>query len=664
MERADPSRAVLRVCMQVLVLLDLAFVHMTGAAGLHWLLPLFALALVAPLLERFRERPLYRLLWNGAVVAVFFGLLRHALRAELASVLEDGLVLAVLCQVHLLNNLRSDQRPDLLFFNAFLIAIMTGFMSRGLGFPIAFLAFVPCFAVGLQFLNATRDGRSLSPRAARRLALDGARRATVLLAASGLVFLFWPRDFERKAYFHGTFEMPTGGGAKLEVGFDEKLLLDRSGRVGRSNRPALRVTVLEGTPAAVPLLWRGATLGETSGRGWQPLGPAPGRGGSVADLRWRYERGRFVRDGAPPGSPTRVEVVRFEQGTERLFAPLEATELRLAPGEERRRLRPRSDGTIDVAETREVAYELALAPGPSGALGGARRKRLTDELLPFVELPEGEHEDVSVALEIAATLSGRVPADADQHALVTELSEHLSRTYAYVPPGGEGAARTLDEFLRGGAGGHCELFAASLAVMLRGVDVPCRVVTGFRASRWDAEGRVLSVGTRDAHAWVEVLDPRGGWYAVDPTPALAEQLAGASFWTRLRTSARSAWETVTDFDAERRAAFQTWLRTLPARAGAAFRARPLAGTLVVLLPGLLGAWWLRRRRARIEGTVRAYRRALRRANLRLLPGETPRELLSRARRVETPPARLAALEAATHEHEAARYAARSSRAAG
>ncbi|MEM7307444.1 MAG: transglutaminaseTgpA domain-containing protein [Planctomycetota bacterium] len=647
------SRRALRYCMQGLVLLNLVFVQMTGAAGLHWLLPLYALTIGMPLLERYRERLAYRLLWNGGVVSFFFVLLRHALRADLLYVLEDGLVLAALCQVHLLNNLRSSQRPDLLFFNAFLIAIITGFMNRGLGFPVAFLAFVPFFVVGLQLLSATRDGRSPSPEVTRRLALDGSRRAAVLLALSFLAFLFWPRDFERKAFFRGTFEMPTGGSQALEIGFNEKLRLDRKQRVSSSGRAAMRVTLLQGEAGDVPALWRGATLAATDGGNWSTLST---RRAGVVDEPWSGRRGRLEREGAgAPGGP-RVEVVRLEQGTERLFLPLGTRALQLAAESSGLLLRPRPDGTVDVAEEEDVRYELSLAARAGVERGGIYAAELPSWLVPYTELPE-DSEEVEHARELADRLAERWDEDAPQQDVVARLSEHLARSYSYLPPGTEGAADSLADFLSGKSGGHCELFASALATMLRTRGVPCRVVTGLRSTRWDAEGKTLSFGTRDAHAWVEVCDPVGGWYAVDPSPAWIEQGPGTSLLARWTAAARSVWDSVTDFDSERRAAVYAWIRSLPRRTAAWLERDPLQGVLAAVLAALPVALYVLRRRARTQPEVRAYRTALRRAQLRLLPGETPRELVKRARAEGLEGTALRALEDATVRHEEARYAA-------
>ena len=75
----------------------------------------------------------------------------------------------------------------------------------------------------------------------------------------------------------------------------------------------------------------------------------------------------------------------------------------------------------------------------------------------------------------------------------------------------------LVEFLTSGRRGYCEQFASAMAVMLRTLGVPARVAVGFTGGR-DAAG-ARSVGTADAHAWVEAWFPGAGWTTFDPDAA-------------------------------------------------------------------------------------------------------------------------------------------------
>ncbi len=82
----------------------------------------------------------------------------------------------------------------------------------------------------------------------------------------------------------------------------------------------------------------------------------------------------------------------------------------------------------------------------------------------------------------------------------------------------------IERFLFVEKSGHCELFASSMAILLRLGGIPTRLVAGFRVGR-DAIGDVLTVRQSDAHAWVEAYIPGHGWTVVDPTPKTVQVLA-------------------------------------------------------------------------------------------------------------------------------------------
>lgn len=71
--------------------------------------------------------------------------------------------------------------------------------------------------------------------------------------------------------------------------------------------------------------------------------------------------------------------------------------------------------------------------------------------------------------------------------------------------------------------GHCELFATGAALLLRAMNVPTRLVVGFRTG--SRNGNILKVTNQDAHAWIEVYTEKTGWFPLDLTPSLppAEQ---------------------------------------------------------------------------------------------------------------------------------------------
>jgi len=92
----------------------------------------------------------------------------------------------------------------------------------------------------------------------------------------------------------------------------------------------------------------------------------------------------------------------------------------------------------------------------------------------------------------------------------------------------------VEDFVANYRQGHCELYASALCLMLRAVDIPSRVVVGYRASKYNEVARMYQVQEKHAHSWVEAyLAPRhcsdemrrrgwagdgGAWLRLDPTP--------------------------------------------------------------------------------------------------------------------------------------------------
>ena len=57
-----------------------------------------------------------------------------------------------------------------------------------------------------------------------------------------------------------------------------------------------------------------------------------------------------------------------------------------------------------------------------------------------------------------------------------------------------------------------------MAIMLRVVGVPTRMVNGFLAGEYNAIAGSYIVRQSDAHSWVEAYVPGRGWLEFDPTP--------------------------------------------------------------------------------------------------------------------------------------------------
>ena len=92
----------------------------------------------------------------------------------------------------------------------------------------------------------------------------------------------------------------------------------------------------------------------------------------------------------------------------------------------------------------------------------------------------------------------------------------------------------VEDFLVNRKAGHCEYFASALALMLRSVGVPTRMVTGFKGGTVNTISGAYEVEQRHAHVWVEALIGGDVWLTVDPTPA-AREASVASFAAPVKT---------------------------------------------------------------------------------------------------------------------------------
>jgi hypothetical protein len=89
--------------------------------------------------------------------------------------------------------------------------------------------------------------------------------------------------------------------------------------------------------------------------------------------------------------------------------------------------------------------------------------------------------------------------------------------YRYGVQGLPVGKKAVEEFLFAKKIGHCEFFASSFALLLRGAGVPCRLVGGYQGGIYNQLGGYYVVTEARAHVWVEVYLSGSGWVTVDPS---------------------------------------------------------------------------------------------------------------------------------------------------
>jgi hypothetical protein len=71
-----------------------------------------------------------------------------------------------------------------------------------------------------------------------------------------------------------------------------------------------------------------------------------------------------------------------------------------------------------------------------------------------------------------------------------------------------------------------------MAILLRTIGIPSRIVTGFRGGEFNSLTGSYIIRARDAHSWVEAYIAGAGWVTFDPTPSGPPP--PVTFWTRMQ----------------------------------------------------------------------------------------------------------------------------------
>ena len=163
-------------------------------------------------------------------------------------------------------------------------------------------------------------------------------------------------------------------------------------------------------------------------------------------------------------------------------------------------------------------------------------------------------------LQLPDQLDPRIPELAQQIAgsettpylRALAIERYLSTRYQYTlqlpsqPP-----ADPIADFLFHRRRGHCEYFASSMAILLRTLGIPSRIITGFRGAQFNQLNANYIVRASDAHSWVEAYIPGAGWTTFDPTPA--GDAVAVTLWTRYQLyldAAHEFWrEWIVNYDA-------------------------------------------------------------------------------------------------------------------
>jgi transglutaminase-like putative cysteine protease len=391
--------------------------------------------------------------------------------------------------------LRARRDAFVVFFLGFFTLLTHFFFSQSLltaaGILIALLGLLTAL------VNAHMPvGRPPLAHAARIAAGMAALGAPVML----VLFLLFPRMAPLWGLPSDANSGRSGLSNSMQVGQIAQLVLD--------DAIALRIRFEGNPPPQGQLYFRGPVLSDFNGIEWRPL-----RSGFPADMA-------LPANLAVSGEAVRYEVT-LEPHQRRWLLTLDATP------------EPPAASGLNASMTPALQW---LAAAPVNQLLRYRAQSHTtfrhgpvDNALALQDelaLPPGYNpRTLALAVELRRQY-GAGPQAAP--ALVDAVLERL-RTggYQYTLEPGVFGQHTADEFWFDRRTGFCEHIASSFVILLRAMDIPARIVTGYQGGELNGVDGYWTVRQRDAHAWAEIWLQGQGWVRVDPTSAVAPGRIGS-----------------------------------------------------------------------------------------------------------------------------------------
>ncbi|MBE7385313.1 MAG: DUF3488 domain-containing protein [Leptolyngbya sp. SIO1E4] len=137
---------------------------------------------------------------------------------------------------------------------------------------------------------------------------------------------------------------------------------------------------------------------------------------------------------------------------------------------------------------------------------------------PYLQVPETIWERVRQHTEALLAQSPQPLSDPYEKAFF--LAQTLKQNYTLQAdlPFLEADEDLVEAFLFRYEGGYRDHFSTVLTVMLRSIDIPARLMTGFAPGQFNPFTGYYVLNNTDAYALTEVYFPGYGWFAFDPIP--------------------------------------------------------------------------------------------------------------------------------------------------
>ena len=315
-----------------------------------------------------------------------------------------------------------------------------------------------------------------------------------------VLFLLFPRLAPLWGVPSDAMAGRSGLSASMQIGNIAKLALDDS--------VAMRIKFEGQAPPQQDLYFRGPVMSDFDGSEWRP--PRfnfSSRYGVTASL-------------VVSGAPVNYQVTLEANNQPWLFVMEAAAQNPVIPGYQSV-MQTDLQWLVNRPITDLVRYQVQSYPsfrhGPTQPVMGLRQ---------FVELPPGFNPR-TLALASQIRSDARY-ANAGSAQLVQVVMDKLrAGGYVYTLEPGVYGQNTADEFWFDRKEGFCEHIASAFVILMRSLDVPARIVTGYQGGERNPVDGFWVVRQSDAHAWAEVWHEGRGWVRVDPTSAVSPGRTGA-----------------------------------------------------------------------------------------------------------------------------------------
>jgi len=376
------------------------------------------------------------------------------------------------------------------YFMSLLQLIIASELTHSIAFGVIFIFFLVALVTAIILAHFMKEGTILKVSIRKPVAYISALTLLItvvfFISAPRISGGIWGKGYKKSI---------------RTVGFSEKVDFGSFGDVKLDPTVVMRVETAGDFQG--PYYWRGMTLNYFDGISWKD---------TLKAKKWIYK------------TDDRFEIKPFQKGQaifQRIFLEPMDTDVIF--------------GLSEVAAVEAMGRILFMDDAGSLFLPVKKGKRFSyiaysidrmpaviENKVIYLQLPAGIEKISNLALDLA----GNERKDIDK---TLKIDKYLRENYAYSlstsrPPEG---ISPMEYFLFSSKKGFCEHYSTAMVLMLRSVNIPARIVTGFLGGEINEYGGYIIVRQSNAHSWVEaVID--GAWRRFDPTPQIPAERQSAT----------------------------------------------------------------------------------------------------------------------------------------